>query len=92
MVPELFPGCVVCWSGPSCKWLSLGACRFGHHGTEAVKIRQAGDSGESRPDVRVREPREALAKLAANVMWRNGVPVAVKAACWTTVDDIEEVK
>ena len=45
------------------------ACRFGHHGKEAVKVHQAGDGGESGPDAQVRELREALVKLAANVMW-----------------------
>ena len=43
-------------------------------------------------DARVRELREAVAKLAANVVWRSGVPVAVKAARWTTADEIEEVE
>ena len=57
-----------------------------------VKVRQAGDGAESGVDARVRERREALAKLAANVMWRNGVPVAVKAARWATADEIEEVE
>ena len=31
-------------------------------------------------------------KLAANVMWRDGVPVAVEASRWTTADEIEEVE
>ena len=30
--------------------------------------------------------------LTANVIWRNSVPLAVKAARWTTADEIEEVE
>ena len=86
MVVELVSACVVCWNGPSCKWLGVEACRFGHHGMEAVKVRQAGDGGESWLDAQVRQLREALAKLAASVMWRNGGPLAVQAARWTTAD------
>ena len=67
------------------------ACRFGHHGKEAVTVHQAGDGGESGPDAQVRELLEALVKLAANVMWRHGVPLAVQAARWTTTDEIKEV-
>ena len=46
---------------------------------------------ESWLDAQVRQLREALAKLAASVMWRNGGPLAVQAARWTTADEIEEV-
>ena len=58
MVLELVPACVVCWNGSSCKWLSVGACRFGHRGMEAEKVRQAVDGGESGLDVQVRELRD----------------------------------
>ena len=65
--------------------------RFGHHGMEAVQVRQAGDGGESGFDARVRELSEALAKLAAKVMRRNSVPWAVQAVRWITADEIEDV-
>ena len=91
MVFEPLPTCVMCWNGPSCKWLSLGSCRFGHHGMEAVKVRQAGDGGESGLDAHVREVCDALVKLAANVVWRSGVPLAVQVARGTTASDSKEV-
>ena len=60
MVLEPGPACVMCCNGPSCKWLSVGACRFSHHGTEAATVWQAGDGGESGLDAQVRELREAF--------------------------------
>ena len=67
------PACVPCWNGPSCRWLSVGACRFGHF------CRQADDGSDDLVDLaeQVRELRVALAKLAAAVMWRTGAPVSV---------------
>ena len=67
------PACVPCWNGPSCRWPSVGACRFGHFG------RQADDGSDDLVDLaeQVRELRVALAKLAAAVMWRTGAPVSV---------------
>ena len=70
---------------------SVGACRFGHHGVECVKVRQASDGGESGLDVQVRELREALVKLAASVMWRSGVPLAVQAALGMTANESKDV-
>ena len=51
---------------------------------EAVEVRQAGDIGESGLGAQVWELREAFVKLAANVMWRSGVPLAVEVARGTT--------
>ena len=70
------PACVPCWNGPSCRWLSVGACRFGHF------CRQADDGSDDFVDLaeQVRELRVALAKLAAAVMWRTGAPVSVLEA------------
>ena len=42
-------------------------------------------------EAQVRELREVLVKLAANVMWRSDVPSAVQAARGTTADEIKEV-
>ena len=81
MMPDPVLACVLCWSGPSCKWLSVGACRVGHHGVEPVEQRQAGDTGEGGVAAHVRELHGALAKLAATVMWRNGVPSVVECGC-----------
>ena len=52
---------------------------------------QAGDGGECDLDAQVRELREALVKLAANVMWRSGVAMAVQVARGTTANQSEEV-
>ena len=41
---EPFRACLLSWNEPTCKWLSVGACRFVHHGVEAVEHRQAGGS------------------------------------------------
>ena len=46
MMLEPVLACVLCSNGPTCKWLSVGACRFRHHGVEAVEQWQVGDSGE----------------------------------------------
>ena len=58
---------------------------------EAVKVRQAVDGGESGLDVQVRELWEGLVKLAANVVWRSGVPLAVLVARGTTASESKEV-
>ena len=81
MMLQPVPACVLlCWNAPTCKWLSVGACRFDHHGVEAVQQRQAGGSGEGGVAAHVRELHETLAaKLAATVMWDNGVPADVSA-------------
>ena len=70
------PTCVPCWNGPSRRWLSVGACLFGHFG------RQADDGSDDLVDLaeQVCELRVALAKLAATVLWRSGAPVPVLEA------------
>ena len=50
-----------------------------------------GDGGESGLDAQVRELREALVKLAANVLWRSGVPLAVLVTRGTTANVSKEV-
>ena len=67
------PACVSCWNGPSCRSLSVGACRFGHFG------RQADDGSDDLVDLaeQVCELCVALAKLAAAVI---GAPVPVLEA------------
>ena len=69
---------VLCWNGSTWKWPNVGACRFGHHGVEAVEQGQAGDSGESGVAAHVPKLREALAKLAATVMWGSSARAALE--------------
>ena len=58
---------------------------------EALKVRRAGDGGESELVAQVRELSEAPVKLAANVMWRSCVPLAVRVARGKTASESKEV-
>ena len=36
MEPRHGDACVPCWNGDTCKWLSVGSCRFSHQRNSGV--------------------------------------------------------
>ena len=64
MVPE-------CWHGDECPWHKRGRCLFKHCAPPSVEL----TGGDVPVEQQLRDLRRALQRLAAAVMWRDGVPI-----------------
>ena len=64
MVPE-------CWHGDECPWHKRGRCVFKHCVPLSVEL----TGGDVPVEQQLRDLRRALQRLAAAVMWRDGVPI-----------------
>ena len=82
MVPE-------CWHGDECPWHKRGRCLFKHCAPPPVEL----TGGEVPVEQQLRDLRRALQRLAAAVMWRDGVPVpqVVKGTLETMTERTEVV-
>ena len=60
-----------CWHGDECPWHKRGRCLFKHCALPPVEL----TGGEVPVEQQLRDLRRALQRLAAAVMWRDGVPI-----------------
>ena len=60
-----------CWHGDVCPWHKRGRCLFKHCAPPPVRL----TDGEVPVEQQLRDLRRALQRLAAAVMWRDGVPM-----------------
>ena len=60
-----------CWHGDVCPWHKRGRCLFKHSAPPPVGL----TGGEVPVEQQLRDLRRALQRLAAAVMWRDGVPM-----------------
>ena len=65
MVPE-------CWHGDECPWHKRGRCLFKHCAPPSVEL----TGGDVPVEQQLRYLRRASQRLAAAVMWRDGVPIS----------------
>ena len=77
-----------CWHGDECPWHKRGRCLFKHCALPAVGL----TGGEVLVEQQLRDLRRALQRLAAAVMWRDGVPMpqVVKGTLDATLPHIVE--
>ena len=77
-----------CSHGDECPWHKRGRCLFKHCALPPVGL----TGGEVPVEQQLRDLRRALQRLAAAVMWRDGVPMpqVVKGALDATVPQIME--
>ena len=57
-----------CWHGDVCPWHKCGRCLF-----KPARLLQSGSCGEVPVEQQLRDLRGVLQRLAAAVMWRDGV-------------------
>ena len=60
-----------CWHGDVCPWHKRGRCFFKHWAPPPVGL----TGGEVPVEQQLRDLRRALQRMAAVVMWRDGVPM-----------------
>ena len=80
-----------CWHGDRCPWFQRGQCWFRHEGLPpkpSPPISYHDDLQELRDGFY--KLREAVSKLAAAVMWRNGVPLPHSTGHESTKDAHQE--